>query len=194
MKRRMPIGRRLAHPATHTPTAMEFPATKRDRLIMGLSIGALILFLANIATFVKQRFFDDRVAMEHTFVVSDDLGLREEHFQRRVERLHKMRRGLRHQAPSGHAWVHRDLGNGSAVWVIEDDQVRTELDRIRAELDQLEGNLSDEAREKMERARALLVEARAGVEEATSTEVLETQSESGRRQYRIVVRETPRGS
>ncbi len=34
--------------------------TRRDRVIMGLGIVALLLFVANIFTMVKQRFFDHR--------------------------------------------------------------------------------------------------------------------------------------
>lgn len=41
---------------------------RRDRVIMGLGIVALLLFMANILTMVKQRFFDERPVAETVVV------------------------------------------------------------------------------------------------------------------------------
>jgi hypothetical protein len=105
---------------------MEFPASRRDRLVMGLSIGALILFIANIATFVKQRFFDGHAQAEHAFVVSGttDSGV------------------VRLDGTVGkHAWRVRELAGGNQGWSVTSDKLDCELQRLEEEMNELELSL-----------------------------------------------------
>ncbi len=99
---------------------------------MGLSIGALILFIANIATFVKQHFFDSQAEAEHAFVVSEINRGGVVHFEGTVGK---------------HAWRLHQLDDGNQSWAITSD-LDSELERLERELARLEESLGMEEVEK----------------------------------------------
>ncbi|MBO6576666.1 MAG: hypothetical protein JJ896_13640 [Rhodothermales bacterium] len=177
---------------------MEFPTNRRDQIVMGLSICALILFMANIASFVKQRFFEDRHTVHHAFQVQglgqsggwdvhvhegdgnywsedncdDDRKRYHEHFL-----VEKLQNHARHQ-------------RGRFAWRFEDgDVTRIEVDE--AELVDIDRLLEEARRAARNIERDLDFEApRLHVESLFDgdVEVLESQDETGRHRYRIVVR------
>lgn len=99
---------------------MEMPDNRRDRLVMGLSICALILLVANIATFVKQRFFDDQ-EVHHAFFVSE-MGSHGNAFFEAHD--------------GGHEW-HVSHADGNEIWSItseDTDCLREKAARFNEEL------------------------------------------------------------
>ena len=100
---------------------MEMPENRRDQLVMGLSICALILLVANIATFVKQRFLEDQHEVHHAFVVSG---------------VGSNGSSLCGEAQADHQW-HVNHENGNEIWAITDQDVeclRERADRFNEEI------------------------------------------------------------
>ena len=182
---------------------MEFPTNRRDQIVMGLSICALILFMANIATFVKQRFLEDNP--RHAVMIAE------------LE-------AAAHGDHAEHAWEAHALGQGNTAWVISGDdcrkkrhrhvrEIRRERERRyreqaaryawriegeelrRSELEEDEAELERMLEDARRAAREL--ELKLGIEaprlkaeslQGVDVEVVESQDETGRHRYRVVVR------
>jgi hypothetical protein len=97
---------------------MEFPTQRRDQIVMGLSIFALILFMANMATFLKQKFFDGNSEARHAFVVSGT--------------NHGGTIHLHADGDDGdHTWEMHQLGNGDVSWSVTGDEAVLHLDELK---------------------------------------------------------------
>ncbi|MFT4603816.1 MAG: hypothetical protein ACI9W4_000532 [Rhodothermales bacterium] len=173
---------------------MEMPAERRERLVMGLSICALILLVANIATFVKQKFFEDQHEAHHAYVISG-MGSEGNVF---VE-----------AEGANHEW-HVTRTDGNEVWAIQGDNRRVRNDRRRAVKkrarfawrlhgDHVDGSQDAEVEMLLEEARraARSLELDLGLKEmprlhiesmGSGVNVIESQDEAGRHTYRIVVK------
>lgn len=107
---------------------MEFPENRREQIVMGLSICALILFLANLATFVKQRFLQDEHQVHHAFVAS---GI---HAGEAAGEVH-------------HEWHAQGLSGGDTAWTLGED-IDCQIKRVQERVERLErdGLTRDEER------------------------------------------------
>ncbi len=171
---------------------MEMPANRRDQLVMGLSICALILLVANIATFVKQRFFEDQPEAHHAFVVSG---------------MGSQGNAVFDAAGADHDWNVSHV-DGNEIWAINGGDVeclRRRVMRKRARFawrlhgDHVDGDRDAEIEALLEEARraARNLEMDLGLEEmprlhieslGDGVDVIESQDEAGRHRYRIVVK------
>lgn len=101
---------------------MDMPTNRRDQIVMGLSICALILLVANIATFVKQRFLDSETEVHHSYVISGTSPNAIAVFS-----------GQGHGHEHEHEW-HVEHIDGNQVWSVGDD-IDRELAQLSAELE-----------------------------------------------------------
>ncbi|NNE71439.1 MAG: hypothetical protein HKN29_13905 [Rhodothermales bacterium] len=164
---------------------MEMPTNRRDQLVMGLSICALILLVANIATFVKQRFLDTDSTIHHTYVVSGTSSDAVTLF-----------------GGQGHEW-HVKHRHDNEVWSVGEDIDRKRRHRARYKwrlhadhVDQVHADEVDALIEEARRA-ARAIEMDLGLQEMPrlhldsidgAVEIEESQDETGRHTYRIVVK------
>jgi hypothetical protein len=104
---------------------MDMPDNRRDRLVMGLSICALILLVANIATFVKQRFFEEQHDVHHAFVVS---GI-DAHDNAQCD-----------DHAAGHQW-HVNHNDGNEVWSIRTENLDCLREKAKRMNEEIRGQL-----------------------------------------------------
>lgn len=85
---------------------------------MGLSIFALILFMANMATFIKQKFFDSSSEGHHAFVISGT---------NHAGTIHVHSDGDQ----GDHTWEMHQLDNGDVAWSVSGNETLLHMDELK---------------------------------------------------------------